>query len=205
MRLWNEFAKGIFRENPVFVGLLGLCPSLAVTTSMPQAVGMGAAATFVLLCSNLLISLFKGLIPPGVRIPVYIVIIAAFVTVVKLVMEAWLPELKESLGIFLPLIVVNCIILGRAEAFASRNGPVLSAADGLGMGLGFTAALMAIAAAREILGAGAFFGVPLFDGASDYAQSLMIMAPGGFLTIGLLLGLAAHIRHSRAARGRRRP
>lgn len=201
MGAWNEFSKGLVRENPTFVLLLGLCPTLAVTTSVTQALGMGLAAAFVLVASNCLISLIKDRVPGEVRIPVYIVVIAAFVTVVKLLMAAWAPALKESLGIFLPLIVVNCIILGRAEAFASRNGPWLSMVDGLGMGLGFTGALVLVGSIREVLGEGKFLGIPLAEGLSAYTQTLMILAPGGFLTIGLLLGLFAHVRH---VRGRRR-
>lgn len=203
MRAWNEFAKGLVRENPTFVLLLGLCPTLAVTTSVPQALGMGLAATFVLLGSNLIVSLVKGGIPAEVRIPVYIVIIATFVTVVKLLMAAYMPALKESLGIFLPLIVVNCIILGRAEAFAGRNGPFLSLADGLGMGLGFTGALCLVGTIREVLGEGKFCGIPISESLAPYTQTLMILAPGGFLTIGILLAFFAYIRDRGESKRRR--
>ncbi len=196
-----EFTKGIIRDNPVFVLLLGLCPTLAVTTGMVNAIGMGLAATFVLLGSNLVISLAKKAIPEQVRIPCYIVVIATFVTLVKLYLAAFEPELKNALGIFLPLIVVNCVILGRAEAFASKNGPVMSLIDGLGMGVGFTLALCAIALMREVLGAGTFFGYPLVRGLEPYTLKLFIVAPGGFLSMGLLLGLFNYIalRRKRAA------
>lgn len=199
MRIWKEFIKGVVAENPVLVLLLGCCPVLAVTTGVKNAIGMGAAATFVLICSNFLISLVKRLIPPQVRIPVYILIIAAFVTVVKLVMAAYLPALKDALGIFLALIVVNCIILGRAEAFASKNGPFISAVDGIGMGLGFTLALTLLAAIREVIGTGAILGIPLTTGLEPYTQKIFILAPGGFLTMGLILFASAWLknRHDR--------
>jgi electron transport complex protein RnfE len=197
----REFTKGLIRENPSLVLLLGLCPSLAVTTSLDKALGMGLAATFVLFFSNLFVSLLRKAIPDEIRIPAYIVIIATFVTVVKLVMAAYFPALKESLGIFLALIVVNCIILARAEAFAAKNGPVLSMADGLGMGLGFTGALCLIGGIREILGGGSLYGIPLAEGLEPYSQNIMILPAGGFLTMGCLLGLINHIRN----RGSRRP
>lgn len=200
MRLFAEFSKGLFRENPTFVLLLGLCPTLATSTSLKNAVGMGLACTFVLACSNLIISLCKSLIPKEIRIPCYIVIIATFVTIVKLVLAAYLPDLKEALGIFLPLIVVNCIILGRAEAFACKNGPVASIADGLGMGLGFTLGLSLIATVREVLGGGMLLGVPLAHGLDPYALGIFIIAPGGFLTMGLLLALLRYISERKAAR-----
>ena len=154
MKLFDIFSAGVFRNNPTFKLVLGLCPTLAVTTSLENALGMGLAATFVLTCSNLLVSLLRKCIPDAVHIPCYIVIVATFVTVTDLAMKAYLPALSESLGIFIPLIVVNCIILGRAEAFASKNGPVLSVADGLGTGAGFTLALSFVAAVREIVGNG---------------------------------------------------
>lgn len=212
MRVWAEFIKGIIAENPVLVLLLGCCPVLAVTTGLKNALGMGLAATFVLICSNTLIALFKKFIPKEVRIPIYIVIIAAFVTVVKLGMAAYLPALKDSLGIFLALIVVNCIILGRAEAFASKQGAFISAVDGLGMGIGFTFALCLIALVREVLGSGMVFGIPLANGLDPYTQKIFILAPGGFLTMGLILFVSAWLknRHDRKqmirqnlARGRR--
>ena len=195
MSLVKEFAKGLWRENPTLVLLLGLCPTLAVTTSLPNAVGMGLAATFVLVCSNVLISVLKKLIPSEVRIPAYIMIIATFVTVAKLLMAAYLPALKEALGIFLALIVVNCIILGRAEAFASKNPPLASFFDGLGMGLGFTSGLSVIAVFREILGNGTLWGIPLADGLAAYTPKVFVLAPGGFLTLGLILAFCAWRRN----------
>jgi len=187
MKLLSEFTKGFFKENPTFVLLLGLCPTLAVTTGLKNALGMGLASTFVLICSNVLISIIKKLVPKEIRIPVYIVVIATFVTMIKLLLAAKLPELKEALGIFLPLIVVNCIILGRAEAFASKNGPVASALDGLGIGLGFTLGLSLIGIVREILGGGCILGIPITRGLDYYTIKTYIMPPGGFLTMGLLL------------------
>jgi len=196
----KTFTKGIFQRNPVFVLLLGLCPTLAVSTSVENAMGMGAASTFVLVFSNLLISLIKNFIPKKIRIPCFIVVIATFVTMVELFLEAYLPDLNASLGIFVPLIVVNCIILGRAEAFASRNPVSLSLADGLGMGVGFSLALMLLGAIREILGSNALFGYELIPGFRP--AMIMILPPGAFLTIGLLLGLFALIRARRAASGK---
>ncbi len=181
------FFKGLFKENPVFVIVLGMCPTLATTTSIEKAIGMGLATTFVLVFSNLIISLIKKMVPDEVRIPIFIVVIATFVTLVKLIMAAYFPELKAALGIFLPLIVVNCIILGRAEAFASKNGPVASIADGFGMGFGFTLALALLGAAREILGSGSFYNIPFADGLGAYTQTIFILAPGGFLTLGLFM------------------
>ncbi len=188
----REFTKGIFRRNPVFVLLLGLCPLLAVTTSVSNALGMGAAATFVLVFSNLIVSLVRNLIPNKVRIPCFIVVIATFVTLVELFLKAYLPDLNESLGLFVPLIVVNCIILGRAEAFASRNDPVVSVVDGLGMGVGFTFALTVLGAIREIAGSNALLGLELIPGFSP--ALIMILPPGAFLTIGILLGFFALLR-----------
>ncbi len=196
----KTFTKGIFQRNPVFVLLLGLCPTLAVSTSVENAMGMGAASTFVLVFSNLLISLIKNFIPKKIRIPCFIVVIATFVTMVELFLEAYLPDLNASLGIFVPLIVVNCIILGRAEAFASRNPVSLSLADGLGMGVGFSLALMLLGAIREILGSNALFGYELIPGFRP--AMIMILPPGAFLTIGLLLGLFALLRARRAASGK---
>ena len=158
MSAWKEFTKGFIKENPTFVLLLGMCPTLGTTTSSVNGLSMGLAATVVLICSNIVISLLKNVIPDKVRIPGFIVVIASFVTVVDLVMQAYLPDLYETLGLFIPLIVVNCIILGRAEAFASKNGVLLSAADGLGIGLGFTMSLTILGSVREILGNGSVFG-----------------------------------------------
>ncbi len=175
-------------ENPLFRLVLGTCPTIAVSTSLTNAVGMGAAATFVLLCSNILISLLRNFIPDKVRIPCYVVVIAMFVTVVQMVLKAFVPALDEALGIFIPLIVVNCIILGRAEAFASKNSVKASAVDGIGMGLGFTLALMMISFVRELLGSGSLFGVRVLP--EGYPDALMfVLAPGGFIVFGLLLAL----------------
>ena len=186
MNLANTFNKGIWRENAVFRLLLGLCPTLAVTTSAENGLGMGLATAFVLVCSNMVVSLLRKLIPTKVRIPAFIVIIASFVTVVQLCMEAYAYDMYKALGIFIPLIVVNCLILGRAEAFASKNGFVISIIDGLGMGAGFTLALFVLGAVREILGSGALLGFSLF-GASYQPFLLMILPPGAFITLGLLL------------------
>lgn len=204
MKLYAEFFRGIFKENPVFVLVLGMCPTLAVTTSVEKAIGMGLATTFVLACSNVIISLMKKLAPDEVRIPVFIVVIATFVTLVKLIMAAHFPELKAALGIFLPLIVVNCIILGRAEAFASKNGPLESLADGLGMGVGFTLSLVLLGGIREILGSGSILGIPFMDGLSAYTQTIFILAPGGFLTLGLLMGFFNYMALLRQAKGSKR-
>ena len=182
------FLNGIITENPTFRLVLGTCPTLAVTTSAINGLGMGAAATFVLLGSNIVISALRKVIPDKVRIPSFIVVICMFVTIIQLVMQAYLPSLYESLGIFLPLIVVNCIILGRAEAFASKNPVIASAFDGLGMGIGFTLALTLIGCIRELLGNGSVFGINLL-GAGYQPMLLMILPAGGFLVFGLLLGI----------------
>ncbi len=186
--LWHEFNKGILRENPVFRVLLGLCPTLAVSNSISNAIGMGAATTFVLLGSNTVISSIRKFVPGKIRIPSYIVVIASFVTITELIMAAYFPALFKSLGIFVPLIVVNCIILGRAEGFASRHGVGASVIDGLGMGAGFTLALIALAFFRELLGAGKLYGVSVL-GNGFKPVLLMILPPGGFLTLGFLLAL----------------
>jgi len=199
MSLVAEFVKGIYKENPVFRLALGLCPTLAVSTSISNAIGMGAATTFVLLGSNTMVSLIillfaKILSEEGqksinkIRIPVFIVVIASFVTIVEMIMSAYFPALSESLGIFIPLIVVNCIILGRAEGYASKNPLIPSIVDALGMGAGFTLALMAIALLRELLGSGEFLGHALFGGGFKPVL-LMILPPGAFLVIGLYLGI----------------
>lgn len=183
---WNNFNKGIFKENPVFVMMLGMCPTLGVTTSLNNGLGMGLATLFVLVLSNLTISLVKNLIPSMVRIPCYIVMIASFVTVINLLMEAYLPELHSQLGIYIPLIVVNCIILGRAEAFASKNNLGQSFLDALGMGIGFTIALSLLGGIREILGAGSIMGWN-FIGETGYPILLFIMPPGAFLALAGLI------------------
>ena len=186
MNMAREFSKGIWNENAVFRLLLGLCPTLAVTTSAENGLGMGLATTFVLLCSNIVVSLMRRMIPAKVRIPAFIVIIASFVTVVQLAMEAYVYDLYQSLGIFIPLIVVNCLILGRAEAFASKRPALPSLVDGLGMGLGFTLALFVLGAVREILGSGSLLGLSLF-GEGYIPFLLMILPPGAFITLGFLL------------------
>ncbi len=186
--LKNEFTKGIIKENPVLCLVLGTCPALAVTTSATNAIGMGAAATVVLLCSNVVISLLRRVIPSTVRIPAYITLIAAFVTVVQMLVKAFTPAIDEALGIYLPLIVVNCIILGRAEMFASKNRVIPSALDALGMGIGFTAALLLMGMIRELLGAGTLFGAPIMP--SFYTPITVFVLPaGGFFVFGLLIAL----------------
>jgi len=192
MRAMKELTKGIYIENPIFRIVLGLCPVLAVSTSINNAIGMGIAATFVLICSNIIISLIRKGVPSKIRIPIFIVVIAAFVTLVEMVMEAYQPALFESLGIFVPLIVVNCIILGRAEAFASRNGVLYSLLDAIGMGIGFTLGLIIISCFREVLGDGKFMGYPIM-GMKFEPVLLMILAPGGFITMGLLLSFSNYL------------
>jgi len=184
----SEFTKGLWKEIPPFRLVLGLCPVLAVTKSAENGLGMGLAATFVLLFSNVLVSSLRNIIPRKVRIASFIVIIATFVVIVELMMQAYLYPLYEKLGIFIPLIVVNCIILGRAEAFASKNPVLLSAADGLGMGLGFTLSLTVLGTIREVLGSGTFFGAGVF-GESFEPFAFMVQAPGAFVCLGLMLGL----------------
>lgn len=185
---FKTFLNGLIKENPTFVLMLGMCPTLAVTTGVINGIGMGLSTTAVLICSNIVISMIRKFIPNKIRIASYIVIIAGFVTVVEMLLKAYVPALSESLGIYIPLIVVNCIILGRAEAFASKNGVIASMFDGIGMGLGFTCALTLIAAVREILGAGTFAGIKLF-GDSFQPMSIMILPPGAFLTLGILLAV----------------
>jgi electron transport complex protein RnfE len=185
-KLYGEFTKGIFKQNPIFGLMLGLCPTLAVSVSVENALGMGAAATFVLFFSNVIISLFRRYFPARIRIPCFIVVIATFVVIVEMVMGAYLPALSKSLGIFIPLIVVNCIILGRAEAFAYRNGFFSSILDALGMGLGFTLGLLMISFIREALGGGRILGLVIYP---DYVpMAIATMAPGAFITIALLMG-----------------
>jgi len=188
MKLWQEFSKGFFKENAVFVLLLGMCPTLAVTGSAINGLGMGLATTAVLVGSNTVISMLKRFIPDKVRIPVFIVVIASFVTIIDLSMAAYIPDLHKALGIFIPLIVVNCVILGRAEAFASKRGILESVVDGLGMGLGFAFALTLLGAVREILGAGAVFGWSFLPEGSTTIL-LFILSPGAFITLGFLIAL----------------
>lgn len=191
----SQLKGGILDNNPTLVQLLGMCPTLATTTSVSNAVGMGLAATAVLICSNLFISLLRKFIPKQVRIAAYIVIISGFVTAVELLMKAYLPELDRALGLFIPLIVVNCIILARAEAFASKNGPLASMVDGLSMGLGFTLSLTLIATVRELLGAGTFCGIPLF-GESFKPAIIFILPPGAFLTLGCIIAAVQKIKNT---------
>ncbi len=193
MNQWKNFSKGFFRENAVFVLLLGMCPTLGVTTSAINGLGMGLATTFVLVMSNMVISLVKNLIPDKVRIPVFIVIIASFVTIVEMSMEAFVPSLFKALGLFIPLIVVNCIILGRAEAFAAKNNIGSSIIDGLGMGLGFAMALTILGGIREILGNGSLFDIKFVpDDAST--MILFILSPGAFIVLGYLIALINKVR-----------
>ena len=179
--------RGIIKENPTFVLILGMCPTLGTTTSAVNGLGMGVATMAVLILSNIFISMIKNLIPDKVRIPAFIVVIASFVTVVDMLMQAYVPSLYASLGVFIPLIVVNCIILGRAEAFASKNGILDSALDGVGIGLGFTLSLTTIGAVREVLGSGEIFGISI--GTGDYMPLVFVLAPGAFLVLGFLMAL----------------
>lgn len=188
----KTLTNGIVRENPTFALVLGMCPTLATTTSALNGMSMGLATTFVLLCSNVVISLLKNLIPDKVRIPAFIVVIATFVTMVQLLMQAYLPALYESLGLFIPLIVVNCIVLGRAEAFAAKNTVGLSALDGLGMGLGFTLSLSVIGCIRELLGTGKIFGLELYP--DTYGMLIFVLAPGAFIVLAYLMGLVHKLR-----------
>ena len=196
MRLFNELTRGIIKENPTFRLVLGMCPTLALTTSLENALGMGVACIFVLICSNAAISALRNIIPSAVRIPCYIVVIAAFVQVVDLLMQAYTPALAESLGIFIPLIVVNCIILGRAEAFASKNGVLFSIADGAGMGIGFTLSLSIIATIREFLGNGSVtvWGDLAIQNIHNHAMVLIILPAGGFVTLGLILAFINNLQ-----------
>ncbi|WKY43031.1 electron transport complex subunit E [Eubacteriaceae bacterium ES2] len=197
MNFGKNLTRGIIKENPTFVLLLGMCPTLAVTTSAVNGMGMGLATMVVLICSNVVISAMRKIIPDSIRIPAFIVIIASFVTIVGMLLKAYLPSLDAALGLFIPLIVVNCIILGRAEAFAFSNGIADSFADGVGMGLGFTLSLTVLGSIREILGVGSIFGMTLF-GASYEPVLLMILPPGAFLTLGLLIGLINFLSKKKA-------
>lgn len=198
----STLTNGIIKENPVLVLILGTCPTLAVTTLAVNGVGMGLAATFVLVCSNIVISLLKNVIPDKVRIPCYIVIIAGFVTILSSLMEAFLPSLYASLGLFLQLIVVNCIILGRAEAYASKNTVTMSACDGIGMGLGFTVALIIIGLVREFLGAGTAFGITIYEASAVFEPiSIITKAPGAFLVLAMLAALQNKLKMKAATNG----
>jgi electron transport complex protein RnfE len=188
MNNWQNFTKGILKENPVLVLALGMCPTLAVTSSAINGLGMGLAFTFVVTLSNIIISAVRKIVPSIIRIPIFIVIIATFVTIIDMVMHAFVPDLYKALGIFIPLIVVNCIVLGRAEAFASKNNILSSMIDGLGMGVGFTLILVVIGSIREILGAGSIFGYKFIAPTAD-GILVFILAPGAFLTLGILMAL----------------
>lgn len=192
MNNWQNFSKGFFKENAVFTLLLGMCPTLGVTSSAINGLGMGLATTFVLIMSNLVVALVSTQIPDKVRIPSFIVIIASFVTVVDLSMAAYLPSLHEQLGLFIPLIVVNCLVLGRAEAFASKNKLVPSLIDGAGMGLGFAMALTMLGALREFFGAGRMFGIQLYS--ENFGMLVFVLAPGAFLALGYLIAFINRLR-----------
>ncbi len=197
----KTLTNGFIKENPTLVLLLGTCPTLAVTTSVQNAVGMGAAATFVLVGSNILISMLKKVIPDKVRIPSYVVIIAGLVTIVQLFLQAFFPPIYKALGIFLPLIVVNCIILGRAEMFANKNSVVDSALDGVGMGIGFTLALLIMSTIREILGQGTWYGIGIVPGAIE-SMAIFKLAPGGFFTYGVVVAAVAALSKGRATKAK---
>lgn len=197
MKFLKTLFNGIIPENPTFRLLLGMCPTLAVTTAAVNGLGMGLSTMVVLVCSNLFISLLRNVIPGKIRIPCFVVVIAAFVTMVQMLLQAYIPSLYESLGLYIPLIVVNCIILGRAEAFASKNSPLLSVADGIGMGLGFTLSLTILGSIRELFGAGTIFGLSVF-GASYQPMLILILPPGAFLVLGILMGLVNKIQEKRA-------
>ncbi len=184
--------NGIIKENPTFVLLLGMCPTLGTTSSAINGMSMGLATMFVLICSNIVISAIKNLIPDMVRIPSYIVVIASFVTLLQMVMQAFVPDLYATLGLFIPLIVVNCIVLGRAEAFAAKNNPIASMFDGIGMGLGFTLGLTLLGAMRELLGTGKIFGLTLFG--EEYGMLLFVLAPGAFIALGYLIALVNKLK-----------
>ena len=189
----SVFLNGLIFENPTFTLMLGMCPTLAITIAGSNGLGMGLATTAVLVCSNLFISLLRNFIPEKVRIPSFIVVIASFVTIIDLCIKAFLPDLSASLGMYIPLIVVNCIIFARAESFAFKNPPMLSIADGLGMGLGFTFAITLLSIIREVIGAGTFFGMNVMP-ASYQPMAIMVQVPGGFVTLGLLLVLVNTLR-----------
>lgn len=199
MNSWKTLTNGIIKENPVLVLVLGTCPTIAVTTMAMNGLGMGIATLLVLACSNVVISLLKNIIPDKVRIPCYIVVIAGFVTIVGFLVEAFAPAINEALGIFLPLIVVNCIILGRAEMFASKNTVWHSFLDGVGMGLGFTLALVAMGSIREIIGSGTWFGLQVLPTAVE-PMAILVLAPGGFFVFGCLIALVNKLTKKKATR-----
>ena len=193
------FKAGLIDENPTFIQLLGMCPTLAVTTSLINAIGMGLSATFVLICSNFVISVIRKIVPSKIRIASYIVVIAAFVSVIEMLLKAYIPSLSASLGLFIPLIVVNCIILARAESFASKNKPIPSAIDGLGMGLGFTLGLSVLGAIREILGAGSILGIKILEGIFEPAI-MFILPPGAFIVLGIVLAVLNAIKSGKGGK-----
>ena len=195
MNYFKTIINGLIKENPTFVLMLGMCPTLGTTTSALNGMSMGLATTFVLICSNVVISLLKNLIPDKIRIPAFIVIIATFVTIIQMAMEAYLPTLYDSLGLFIPLIVVNCIVLGRAEAFAAKNNPFASLCDGLGIGLGFTFGLTLLGIVRELLGTGALFSLRVFP--EEYGILIFVLAPGAFITLGYLIAIINKLRTSK--------
>lgn len=192
MNKFKIILNGLVKENPTFVLLLGMCPTLGTTTSAINGLGMGLATTFVLICSNVVLSAIKKLVPDMVRIPSFIVVIATFVTVLQMLMQAYLPSLYASLGLFIPLIVVNCIVLGRAESFAVKNTPLDSLFDGIGIGLGFTFALTLLGACRELLGSGNIFGIDLWS--KEYGALTFVLAPGAFIVLGYLIAIVNKIR-----------
>ena len=195
MNYFKTITNGLIKENPTFVLMLGMCPTLGTTTSALNGMSMGLATTFVLICSNVVISLLKNLIPDKIRIPAFIVVIATFVTIIQMAMEAYLPALYDSLGLFIPLIVVNCIVLGRAEAFAAKNNPFASLCDGLGIGLGFTFGLTLLGIVRELLGTGALFSLRVFP--EEYGVLIFVLAPGAFITLGYLIAIINKLRTSK--------
>ena len=192
MNYFKIISNGIIKENPTFVLLLGMCPTLATTTSSINGMSMGLATMFVLVCSNIVVSLIKSLTPDKVRIPVFVVVIASFVTILQMCLKAYLPEINKSLGLFIPLIVVDCIILGRAEAFACKNGPVASLCDGIGIGLGFTLGLTLLGTVREFFGAGSIFGFTLLP--ETYNVLLFILPPGAFISLGYLIAIVNKLK-----------
>ena len=196
---WSALLNGLLFENPTFVLMVGMCPTLAVTTAASNAIGMGLSTTVVLVCSNVFISLLRNLISERIRIPAFIVVIASFVTIVEMALKAYMPELSATLGLYIPLIVVNCIIFARAEAFAFKNGPILALGDGLGMGLGFTAAITILASVRELFGAGTLFGQNVM-GAGYHPMGILTAPSGGFLTLGVLLIVVNMVRKKLDAR-----
>ncbi|HPE35951.1 MAG TPA: electron transport complex subunit RsxE [Spirochaetales bacterium] len=203
MKLWKIFSKGLVTENPLLILMIGLCSAVAVTSGVANAIGMGAAMTFVIVFAELVISLFRKLIPNDARIPIFIIVIAAFTTMVDLAMKAYWPDLSESLGVFIPLIVVNCIIMGRVEAFASKENPLHAAVDALGMGLGYTWVLIGIAAVREILGAGAFLGIKIMP--KGFQPILFFtLPPGGFMVFALFISMNLGIKRGMDARAKAR-